>query len=110
MLYANFQYGRLRLLEDGVTWEHIDQVQNEVMVEVMLAIGDQEIGTIEVGKTWPVHHIHEEARIILGVDTPDDFILWICHAHQADLKVRPQCLACGSFQLVNYGRNTRCLG
>ena len=36
---------------------HIDQVHNEVMVEVKLVFGDQEIGTIEVGKTWPVHHI-----------------------------------------------------
>ena len=110
MLYANFQYGRLRLLGDGVTWEHIDQVQNEVMVEVKMAIGDQEIGIIEVGKTWPVHHIREEARIILGVDTPDDFTLWICHAGQADLKVCPQCLGCGSFQLVIYARIARCLG
>ena len=87
MLYANFQYGRLRLLANGVTWEHIDQVHNEVMVEVKLALGDQEIGIIEVGKTWPVHHIREEARIILVVDTPNDFTLWICHA---DLKVCPQ--------------------
>ena len=110
MLYANFQYGRLRLLGDGVTWEHIDQVQNEVMVEVKLAIGDHEIGDIEVGRTWPVHHIREEARIILGVDTPDDFTLWICHAGQADLKVCPQCLGCGSFQLVIFARIAQCLG
>ena len=110
MLYANFQYGRLRLLGDGVTWEHIDQVQNEVMVEVKLAIGDQEIGIIEVGKTWPVHHIREVARIILGVDTPDDFTLWICHADRADLKVCPQCLGCGSFQIGIYGRNARFVG
>jgi hypothetical protein len=103
MLYANFQYGRLRLLGDGVTWEHIDQVHNEVMVEVKLVFGDEEIGTIEVGKTWPVHHIREETRIIMGVDTPDDFTLWICHRDQADLKVCPQCLQCGPFQFVCYG-------
>ena len=35
---------RFHLLGDGVTWEHIDQVQNEVMVEVKLAIRDKEIG------------------------------------------------------------------
>ena len=50
MLYANFQYGRLRLLGDDVTWEHIDQVHNEVMVEVKLVFGDQGIGIIEVGE------------------------------------------------------------
>ena len=38
VLYANFQYGRLCLLGDGITWEHIDQVHNEVMVEVMLVL------------------------------------------------------------------------
>ena len=89
MLYANFQYGRLKLLGDGVTWEHIDQVHNEVMVEVKLVFGDQEIGCIEVGKTWPIHHIREEARIIMGVDTPDEFTLWICHRDRPDLKVCP---------------------
>lgn len=63
MLYVNFQYGRLCLLKDGITWEHIDQMHNEIMVEVKLVLDDPEIGIIEVGKKWPVYHVCKETLI-----------------------------------------------
>lgn len=34
--HSNFQNGRLRMLGDGKSWEHIDQVHGEVIVEVKL--------------------------------------------------------------------------
>lgn len=72
-LYTNFKYGRERLGQDGVSWQQIDQVQEEDMVVLPCLFGGVTVARFEVGKTWPLSHIRREICITLGDVVREDF-------------------------------------
>jgi len=86
MLYANFQFNRLRLKHGGV-WEQIDQQETIqiVMIQCVMGAWHQEI---EVGHNWPLTSVRLEIEIALGCIAPEDFSMSIIQEGQTTIKVQ----------------------
>lgn len=89
-LYTNFKYGRERLGQDGVSWQQIDQVQEEDLVVLRCFFAGVTVARFEVGKTWPLSHIRREVCITLGDVVPEDFRFRVCQPSLPDVNINPR--------------------
>ena len=85
ILYTNFQFNRERYLTT-TRWQPIDQVGWVDIVTVSCEYGDWK-SKIEVGRDWQLTNLRQEVIIAIGVDCPDEFVLWILDGEHAPQKV-----------------------
>jgi len=61
------------LEQDGVNWQHIDQVQEEDMVVLPSWFQGVTMARFKVVRTWPLSHVRREVCITLGDVVLDNF-------------------------------------
>ncbi len=86
-LYTNFQYSRERMIPRTSTWEPIDQVEVVETMSLQCVFRGKELPIFEVGKTWPLSHMRQELRIILGDDAPLEFSIEVIEEGTENRKV-----------------------